>query len=396
MVAVLGTIYLDHHATTPVDSLVVEAMLPYFTTHFGNPSGTETPSGRRAAEAVTRARGQVAALLHAEPNEIVFTGGATEANNIAILGTVKALKDRTKRRTILTTPIEHKAVTEVCRSLEPQGFTVRYLPILPTGRVDLEAARGMINDDTLLVSVQTANNEIGTIQPIQSLAEITHQVGGLFHSDAAQAIGKIEMDVYRLGVDMLSLSGHKFHAPKGTGALFVRNGPRSFPIHSVMFGGGQEQSLRPGTINVPGVVGLGRASELAIERLDHDSVRIRTIRDAFERAFLSRWDSAWRNGDLANRLPNNSSVTFPGFDAQAIIAHTPELEFSTGSACTAGAIEPSHVLQAIGLDREHGYSTLRFGFGRLNTLEEAQISADRIVQALEELLAFQAKPADSV
>ncbi len=379
------TIYLDHHATTPVDPGVVEAMLPYFTTHFGNPSGTETPSGRKAAEAVKKARAQVAELLNAEPVEIVFTSGATEANNLAILGTLEALQDRTSRKTIVTTPIEHKAVLESCKVAARRGFNVVMLPVASTGRVDLEAARTLINDDVLLLSVQLANNEIGTIQPLAELVDLAHEHGAVVHTDAAQAVGKVPVDIFSLGVDLLSLSAHKFYGPKGVGALFLRNGPSAFPIRPIWFGGGQEHGLRSGTLNVPGIVGLGYATKLARERLVTDASHLSSLRDSFEKEIAQHYPNARFNGDRANRLPNNTSVVFPGHDAQALIAQAVELELSTGSACTSGAIEPSHVLQAIGLSRRDGNSTLRLGFGRLNTLEEALTAARLLARAAQRL-----------
>ena len=378
-------IYLDHHATTPVDPRVVEAMLPFFTTHFGNPSGTETASGRKAAEAVQIARAQVASLLNVEPAEIVFTSGATEANNLAILGTVEALQTRTPRRKIVTTPIEHKSVLQTCKGLAHRGFEIVMIPVTSTGRIDLKAAESMIDKDTLLVSFQTASNEIGTIQPVAELVEHTHGQGALFHSDAAQAVGKIPIDASAIGIDLLSLSAHKFYGPKGVGALYIRNGPRFFPIRNRQFGGGQEQGLRSGTINVPGVVGLGMGAEMALEQLHSENRRVKKIRDSFEAAVLRLWPKARRNGDLLNRLPNNSSITFPGVDAQALVAQVPELELSTGSACTAGTIEPSHVLLAIGMSRRDSRSTIRVGFGKANGNNDAGEAASFLFQALSRL-----------
>ena len=376
-----STIYLDHHATTPMDEEVMAAMMPYFTTHFGNPSGTDTASGRRAAEAVKESRRKVAELLGAESSEIVFTSGATEANNLAILGTVRGLRARTNRNVIVTSSIEHKAVLEACRAVEREGFVVRLLPVTSTGRVDTAVAKEMIGHDTLLVSIQAANNEIGTLQPIGALAEIAHAAGALFHSDAAQAVGKVPIDVLELGVDLLSLSAHKFYGPKGVGGLYVRNGPNHFPIQPIVHGGGQEQGLRSGTINVPAVVGFGCAAEIARQRLADDSVRLSTMRDRFEDSLLHSWPGVRRNGDLMQRLPINSSITFVGCDAQAVIAQARNLELSTGSACTSGALEPSHVLQAIGLSRELAYSTVRVGFGRTNTEDEAHLAAIELANA---------------
>lgn len=379
------TIFLDHHATTPVDPEVVEAMLPYFSTHFGNPSGTETASGRRAAEAVSTAREQVAELLNAEPAEIIFTSGATEANNLAILGTLAALQERTPRRTVLTTPVEHKTVLGPFEIIARRSFRVVMLPVTSTGRVDLEPARALFNEDSLLLSVQLASNEIGTIQPLPELISLAHEYGALVHTDAAQAAGKVPIDIVSLGVDLLSLSAHKFNGPKGVGALYLRNGPRSFPIEPRLIGGAQEQGLRAGTINVPGVVGLGVAATLAKNDLGRLPTRLAWMRDAFENALLGFDSTLTRNGDLVHRLPNNSSITFCGIEAQVLIQHLPELELSSGAACTSGAPEPSHVLQAIGLSREDAYSTLRFGWGRTNTLNDSIKAADQIQRAVTAL-----------
>lgn len=382
------TIYLDHHATTPVDPEVVEAMLPYFTTHFGNPSGTDTPAGRHAAAAVSNARAQVAALLNADPAEIVFTSGATEANNLAILGTLNALRKRTSRRRIVTTKLEHKAVLATCEAAQEHGFEITYLPNSSTGRVDLVQACDLIDQDVALVTIQAAKNEIGTIQPVHDLAELAHEAGAVFHVDAAQAVGKIELDSRALHVDLLSISAHKFYGPKGTGALYIRNGPRSFPICPNIHGGGQEHGIRSGTINVPGVVGLGHAAQLAAERLPEDAKRLASMRNVFEDTLLSLRPGICRNGDMDHRLPNNSNLTFPGIDAGALIAQVPELELSTGSACSAGAIEPSYVLGEIGLSRAEGFSTLRVGFGRNNTHEEALRAANLLSEAADRLEAM--------
>jgi cysteine desulfurase len=379
------TIYLDHHATTPVDPEVVEAMLPYFTEHFGNPSGTETASGRRAAVAVSTARQQVAELINADPAEIVFTSGATEANNLAILGTLAALQGRTSRRTVFTTPVEHKAVLAPFEIIARKGFRVVMLPVTPNGRVNLDAARTLFNDDSLLLSVQLASNEIGTIQPLAELVSLAHEFGALVHTDAAQAVGKMPIDIASLGVDLLSLSAHKFYGPKGVGALYLRNGPRSFPIRPRLIGGAQEQGLRAGTINVPGVVGLGEAANLARKDLGSLPTRLASMRDTFESLLLGFDSTLTRNGDLSHRLPNNSSITFSGIEAQVLIQHLPELELSSGSACTSGAPEPSHVLQAIGLSRTDAYHTLRFGWGKANTLADAHNAARSIMRAVAEL-----------
>ena len=373
-------IYLDHHATTPCDLRVLDAMMPFFSAVYANPSSSH-PAGQRAKTAVGRAREQVASLIGAYPAEIIFTSGATESNNLAILGTVRALKDKTERRRLVTTRLEHKAVLEPLQLLEKEGFELVYLPIEDTGRVRLREAAQLISEDTLLVSVQTANNEIGTIQPLVELAALVREVGAIFHTDAAQAIGKIPIDVDELDVDMLSLSAHKLYGPKGVGALYIRGGVKGLPLSPLWVGGGQESGIRSGTLNVPGIVGLGEACELCESLMLEEAMRLTEVRDGFEAGLLERIPDLKLNGDLSNRLPHNSSLTFPAVDAEALIINVPELVLSTGSACTSGALEPSYVLQAIGLSREAGYRTLRVGIGRSTTQEQIALSADQIARA---------------
>ena len=380
-------IYLDNHATTPCDPTVVETMLPYFTEIFGNPSSSLHPMGRKAAEAVQNAKEQVASLTGSSPAEILFTSGATESNNLAILGLVRGLASHTDRKRIVTTKIEHKAVLAPCQELAKEGYELVYLPVDGRGRVDLEAAETLITENTLLVSLQAASNEIGTIQPIKQLAELTHVQGAVFHTDAAQAVGKIPVSIDDWDVDLLSLSAHKLYGPKGVGALYVRGGSRGLPIKPLWFGGGQEAGVRSGTVNVPGAVGLGRACELCEQHLSEEHGRVQGLRDRFEQDILNAVPNVYRNGDLQNRLPHNSSLTFPGVDAEALLLNTSQLALSTGSACTSGALEPSHVLQAIGLSREDGYSTVRVGLGRFSRREEVEEAAKYITAAVSRLQA---------
>lgn len=356
-------------------------MLPYFSEHYANASSTAHISGRSVAEAVKEARSKVAGLIGADSGEIVFTSGATESNNLAIFGVAEGVWQRTHRRRIVTTKIEHKAVLEPFRRLANEGCEAVFIPVDRAGKVDLAAAEELITDDTLLVSVQAANNEIGTIQPIRKLAELVHDRGALFHCDAAQAVGKIPVDVSDWDVDLLSLSAHKFYGPKGVGALYVRGGPRALPFKPLILGGGQESGVRSGTLNVPGIVGMGKACELSLERLPIESQRMGILRDEFEGQLLQSLPNVRRNGDLDHRLPNNSSLTFPGIDAEALLANAPELAISTGSACTSGALEPSYVLQAIGLSREEAYGTLRIGVGGLTSREEIGRAASILISA---------------
>jgi cysteine desulfurase len=371
-------IYLDHHATTPCDPRVVEAMLPYFLKYFGNASSAHE-AGTQAANAVETAREQVAALLGAEPSEIIWTSGATEANNIAIFGLARgpyAQRLAPKRRRIVTTAIEHKAVLEPCRALQEEGFEVIVLPVEPDGRVNIQAAREAIDENTLLVSIQAANGEVGTIQPVAEIAALAHEVGALVHCDAAQAVGKIPVDVSAWDLDMLSFSGHKIYGPKGVGALYIRRGLAS-QLAPLQRGGGQERGLRPGTLPVPLLVALGEACQLCEEEILSEANRLAALRDELEAQLQEAWPSVRINGAHDNRLPHNSSLTFPSIEADALLANLPNIALSTGSACESGAIEPSKVLLAVGLSRSEATSSLRVGLGRFThctELEEVVLS----------------------
>jgi cysteine desulfurase len=361
-------------------------MLPFFTNDFGNPSSASHVVGRVAAEAVDVARSQVAELIGAEPREIVFTAGATESNNLAILGLARG--SRTSRRRIVTTAIEHKAVLEPCQHLKKQGFEVIILPVDKAGRVIMEAAAEAIDATTLLVSVQAASNEIGTIQDMPRIADLAHERGALLHTDAAQAVGKILVDVDEWDIDLLSISGHKLYAPKGIGALFIRGGAYELPLEPLAYGGGQEHELRPGTTNVPSAVALGAACAICSDSLLEESRRVGVLRDLFESLLLAELAGLERNGALENRLPGNSSITFPGLEADAIMAHASDLALSTGSACTSGALEPSHVLQAIGLSRPLAYGTIRVGVGRFTTESEIGQAVASLVAAYKAVCAL--------
>jgi cysteine desulfurase len=369
----LAIIYLDNHSSTPCDPRVVEAMLPYFTEAYANPSNALHVLGRRAADAVEEARCRIASLIGASPREIVFTSGATESNNLAILGLAKRADGA--RRKIVTSPIEHKSVIEAAKHLTGSGFEITFLPVDATGTVSIKAAEELIDDQTLLVSVQAANNEIGTIQPIAEISAIAHARGAVFHSDAAQAAGKIALDVDCLGVDLLSISAHKLYGPKGVGAVYVRGGASTKRLAPLFHGGGQERDLRPGTLNVPGIVGLGQACALCAAEMHEEARRIGQLRDRLEEELLRAIPDLRRNGNLTNRLPGNSSLTFPGVEADALLLNVPELALSTGSACTSGAPEPSHVLTAVGLPRDLAHSTIRVGLGRFNTATEIHTAA---------------------
>jgi len=379
------SIYFDNNATTPCDPQVVEKMLPYFSQWYGNPSNGLHSQGRKAARAIDEARAQVAALLHARPGEIFFTAGATESNNLAILGVARSPRGA-KRRRIVTSAVEHKAVLLPCKHLENEGFEIVVLPVNQYGQVSIDDAEEAITEQTLLVSLQTANNEIGTIQPVQEISRLAHAKGALVHCDAAQTAGKCPIAVESLDVDMLSMSAHKFYGPKGIGALYLRGGSRSLTLPPLFFGGGQENGIRSGTSNVPAIVGFGEASRLAVETIEEESHRIAALRNRLEELLLAQIPGLKVNGSGASRLPNTSSLLFPQVDADALLLNLPDVMMGTGSACTSGAIEPSHVLTAIGLSREQAGSTIRASLGRFTSVEEIEFAADSIVAAFYELL----------
>lgn len=377
-------IYLDNNATTPCDPAVVEAMLPYFTDWYGNAATGLHPQGRRAGRALETAREQVASLLSAQPEEIIFTSGATESNNLAILGLARRAVNQTRQR-IVTTAVEHKAVLEPCHALTSSGYEVIVLPVDSQGRVDMAAATEALTEQTLLLSVQAANNEIGTLQPMAALTELAHSVGALVHCDAAQAVGKISVDVDEWGVDMLSLSAHKFYGPKGIGALYLRRGVRAIPLEPLQYGGGQERNVRSGTSNVPAIVGLGTAAHLCQQHLPTEAPRLAQLRDHLEAELLAQLPHAWVNGRQAPRLPNTISLTLPGIDADALLLNMPSVMLGLGSACSSGAIEPSHVLQAIGLGREAAAATIRLSLGRFNNATEIPHILTILVHTIHQL-----------
>ncbi|MDT8898276.1 cysteine desulfurase family protein [Thermanaerothrix sp. 4228-RoL] len=370
-------IYLDYNATTPCDPRVVQAMLPYFTEIYGNPANGLHVLGRKAALAVETARERVANLINAQPSEIFFTSGATESNHLAILGTAEYAP--VTRRKILTCAIEHKAVLAPCKRLAERGFEVVILPVDENGIVRFSDLEKALDENTFLVSIQSANNEIGTLQPISKIASIAHHYGALVHTDAAQAAGKIPVDVNEWEVDLLSLSAHKMYGPKGIGALYVRGGKRKIPIRPMLEGGGQESGLRAGTLNVPGIVGFGAACEIAIAEMPKESARMQSLRDELEKDLLKNIPNLRINARAAPRLPNTSSLTFEGEEADALLARLPQLMMSTGSACNTGALEPSHVLLAIGLTRQQASSSIRISIGRMTTENDIQVITEQIL-----------------
>lgn len=375
-------IYLDYNATTPCDQRVIQAMLPYFSEIYGNPANGLHVLGRKAARAVEIAREQVAALLGARPGEIFFTSSATESNHLAILGTAEYAP--ITRRKVITCAIEHKAVLAPCKRLTERGFEVIILPVDENGLIRLSELENVLSADTFLVSIQAANNEIGTLQPIAEITALAHSHGALVHTDAAQAVGKIPVDVKAWGVDLLSFSAHKMYGPKGIGGLYVRGGNRLIPICPLFEGGGQESGLRAGTSNVPGIVGLGEACQIANDELSVEFTRLQTLRNEMEILLLETIPNLIINAHAAPRLPNTTNLTIEDLEADALLLRIPNLMMSTGSACNTGAPEPSHVLQAMGLTRKQASSSIRISLGRMTRADQIPSIVQLIKAAIEQ------------
>jgi cysteine desulfurase len=376
-------VYLDYNATTPVEPEVLDAMLPYFSGEFGNAASIHS-TGQKARSAVETAREQVAALIGAKAQEIIFTSGGTESDNHAIFGAFDPADY--PGRNLICSVIEHEAVLNTCQSLAARGVNVRYLLVDGDGRVDPEDLRNMFDarPDTTLISVMHANNELGTIQPLEQIGQLALEADVYFHTDAVQSAGKLPIDVEALQIDLLSISGHKIYGPKGVGALYVRSGT---PLRQFLYGGHHQRGFRPGTENVAGIVGLGKATELAHKFLHPDATRISSLRDDFERGLLQRVPESRVNASTAARIPNTSNLLFPGVDGEALLIalDLKGLACSTGSACSSGAVEPSHVLSAIGLSADEARSSLRFSLGRHTTREEIDFALLVIPQTVEQL-----------
>ena len=375
-------IYLDYHATTPVDPRVLEAMLPFFTENFGNPASRNHKFGWTAATAVENARKQVARLINARAKEIVFTGCATESDNLAIKGVARR---RGTRDHIITMATEHKAVLDSAKRLEQEGWRVTYARVQPDGLVDVEDLKQAITDKTLLVSIMAANNEIGVIQPLGEIGRLCRERGALLHTDAAQATGKIPLDVEAMQIDLLSIAGHKMYAPKGVGALYVRRRGAPVDIAPITDGGGHEGGLRSGTLNVPAIVGLGKACEICTQAIPEESRRLAALRDRLKDGLLGALDGIRINGSLEHRLPNNLNVSFPDVDLATLLAALNDVALSSGSACNSGTPEPSYVLQALGVPEEVANTPIRFGLGRFNTEEEIDYCLGRVVETVKRL-----------
>ena len=377
-------VYMDNHATTRVDSRVLDAMLPYFTEKFGNAASRNHSFGWEAEEAVSRSRDQIAALIGAKSKEIIFTSGATESDNLAIKGVVEFYKD--KGNHIISCVTEHKAVLDSCRALERAGkATVTYLPVDKYGMVDPDAVRKAITDKTVLITIMWANNEIGTIHPIAEIGKIAKEKGIVFHTDAVQAIGKVPVDFEKAGVDLASITAHKIYGPKGIGALYVRSkGPR-VRISPQMDGGGHERGMRSGTLNVPGIVGLGAACEIAGMEMPDEAQRLIQLRSQLQAGLFERLDEIYVNGHPTERLPGNLNVSFAYVEGESLLMGINDIAVSSGSACTSATLEPSYVIRALGIDDELAHSSIRFGLGRFNTLEEVDYVTDRVSREVKRL-----------
>jgi cysteine desulfurase len=377
-------IYMDNHATTQVDPRVIETMLPFFTERFGNASSRNHVFGWDSEAAVDRAREQVASLIHAaSPREIVFTSGATESDNTAIKGIAEAYAQQGNH--IVTCAIEHKAVLDSCKSLERKGYRVTYLPVRANGLIDLDKLRNALTDKTILISIMAANNEIGTIEPVREIGQIAKEKRILFHTDATQAVGKIPLNVEEMGIDLLSLTAHKIYGPKGVGALYVRSSKPRVKLIPLIEGGGQERGLRSGTLNVPGIVGLGKACEIAQKDMMADGERLTGLSQRLKARIVGQLDEVNLNGDPLKRLPGNLHLSFAYIEGESLLMGLKDIAVSTGSACTSASLEPSHVLRAIGLEENLAHSSIRFGLGRFNTEEEVDYTARRVVEEVRRL-----------
>ncbi len=376
-------IYLDYHATTPADPRVVQAMLPYFTEHFGNAASRNHPFGWEAEEAVEKARKQVADLIGANPKEVVFTSGATESNNLAIKGVAEMYRE--KGNHIITCVTEHKAVIDTCKHLEKDGYRVTYLPVQKDGLISLDELRSAITDKTILISIMTANNEIGVIQPIAEIGALAKEKGIIFHTDAVQAVGKIPFNVNDLKVDLVSMSAHKMYGPKGVGALFVRRRNPRVLLSPQIEGGGHERGMRSGTLNVTGIVGFGKAAELCKQDMAADTARLLALRERLNKKLHDGLDEIFINGSMEHRLPHSLNISFAYVEGESLLMGINDVAVSSGSACTSASLEPSYVLKALGAGDDLAHSSIRFGLGRWTTADEVDYVADKLITVVTRL-----------
>lgn len=375
--------YFDNHATTPVDPRVLDVMLPYFLENFGNAASRNHAYGWEAEEAVEKSRRQIASIIGANSKEIIFTSGATESNNLAIKGVAEMYAE--KGNHIITAATEHKAVLDTCKHLEKKGCRVTYLPVQGDGLVDLDMLRDAITDKTVLVSIMYANNEIGVVQPIAEIGKITKEKGVLFHTDAVQAVGKIPVNVIADSVDLMSITAHKLYGPKGVGALYVRRRNPRVQLTSQMDGGGHERGMRSGTLNVPGIAGLGAACEIAQKEMAEESVRLRALRDKLRAKLEASLEEVYINGSMEHRLPHNLNMSFAYVEGESLLMGINDIAVSSGSACTSATLEPSYVLKALGLGDDLAHTSIRFGLGRFNTEEEVDYVGNKMIEVVNKL-----------
>jgi len=376
-------IYLDYQATTPVDPEVFRTMSPYFTEIFGNAASRNHEFGWTAEAAVEKARSQIAHLVGASEKEIIFTSGATESDNLALLGVAELYRE--KGNHIITTPIEHKAILDTCHHLEGKGFTITYLPVNSYGQVTSEMVREAITPNTILVSIMAANNEVGSINPLAEIGKICKEKGVLFHTDGAQAVGKVPFDVEKMGIDLLSISAHKLYGPKGIGALYVRRRNPRVRLAALMHGGGHERGMRSGTLNVPGIVGFGKACEICERTMAEENLRIEKLREKLWSGIRKELDEVYLNGHPTERIAGNLNVSFAYVEGESLMMGMKELAVSSGSACTSASLEPSYVLKALGVGEDLAHTSIRFGLGRFTTEEEIEFAIRKIVQTVQKL-----------
>jgi len=381
--AVKLPIYMDNHATTPVDPRVVDAMLPYFTEKFGNAASRNHSFGWAGEEAIEIARAQIASLIGATPKEIIFTSGATESDNLMIKGVAEMYRE--KGNHIITQAIEHKAVLDTCKRLEKYGYEVTYLPVQKDGRVDPEDVRKAITPKTILITIMYANNEIGIINPVQEIGKIAKEHGIIFAVDGVQAVGKIPVDVQKDNIDLLAISGHKIYGPKGVGALYVRRRNPRVQLSAIIDGGGHERGMRSGTLNVTGIIGLGKACELAQQEMAQEGERLRGLRDRLRAGLEAKLDEVFVNGSWEHRLPNNLNMSFAYVEGESLLMGINDVAVSSGSACTSATLEPSYVLKALGVGEDLAHTSIRFGLGRFNTQDEVDYVIDKMVQVVTKL-----------